>query len=177
MGGGAVQVHLEEDNTQRKGHGQVGVPGSRCPEVQPLAPLNCEHTPSLSYCEHDLFSRVQRFVTPWTAARQAPESFTIFQSLLKLMSIELVMPSNHLVFCCPLLLPLVFPSIKEHDMTDPLLFPSASHSSGESLPAQQTRLYGIIKSRQHSGLISDGCWGTFKQSDSQRPLQRDDVSV
>ena len=84
---------------------------------------------------------------------------------------------QHLVFCRPLvLLPSVVPSIEEHDMTDPLLLPSASHSSGESLPAQQTRLYGIIKSRQHSGLMSDGCWGTFKQSGSQRPLQRDDVS-
>ena len=53
------------------------------------------------------------FVTPWTAACQASLSFTISQSLLKLMSIELVMPSNHLVLCCPLLLPpSMFPSIR-----------------------------------------------------------------
>ena len=45
---------------------------------------------------------VQLFVTPWTAARQASLSFTISQSLLKLMSIESVMPSNYLIFCCPL---------------------------------------------------------------------------
>ena len=57
-------------------------------------------------------SHVQLFVTPWTAARQASLSFTISRSLLKLMSIESVMPSNHLILCHPLLLlPSVFPSI------------------------------------------------------------------
>ena len=52
-------------------------------------------------------------MTPWTAAHQASLSFTISQSLLQLMSIELVMPSNHLILCCPLLLlPSIFPSIR-----------------------------------------------------------------
>ena len=50
------------------------------------------------------FSHVQLYLTPWTAAYQAPLFFTISQSLLKLVSIELVMPSNHLVLCHPLLL-------------------------------------------------------------------------
>ena len=50
-------------------------------------------------------SHVQLFVTPWTAAHQASLSITNSQSLLKLMSIESVMPSNHLTLCCPLLLP------------------------------------------------------------------------
>ena len=60
------------------------------------------------------FSRVQLFVTPWTAACQASLSFTIAWSLLKLMFIESVMPSNHLLLCRPLLLlPSVFPSISE----------------------------------------------------------------
>ena len=60
-----------------------------------------------------LLSRVRLFATPWTAARQVPLSFPISQSLLKLMSIESVMPSNHLVLCRPLLLlPSVFPSIR-----------------------------------------------------------------
>jgi len=59
------------------------------------------------------FSRVQLFVTPWTAARQASLSITISRSLLKPMSIESVMPSNHLVLSCPLLLlPSIFPSIR-----------------------------------------------------------------
>ena len=58
-------------------------------------------------------SRVWLFMTLWTAAYQASLSFTISQSLLKLMSIELVMPSCHLILCCPLLLlPSIFPSIR-----------------------------------------------------------------
>ena len=59
-----------------------------------------------------LLSRVRPFETPWTAARQASLSFTTSWSLLKPMSIESVLPSNHLVLCHPLLLPLVFPSIR-----------------------------------------------------------------
>ena len=52
-------------------------------------------------------------MTPWTAAHQASLSFTISWSLLKLMSIESVMPSNHLILCCPLLLlPSIFPGIR-----------------------------------------------------------------
>ena len=52
------------------------------------------------------------FVTPWTAACQDTPSITNSQSLLKLMSIKLVMPSNHLILCCPLLLPSIFPSVR-----------------------------------------------------------------
>ena len=60
-----------------------------------------------------LLNRVRLFVTTWTAARQASLPFTVSQSLLKLMSIELGIPSNHLILCRPLLLlPSVFPSIK-----------------------------------------------------------------
>ena len=58
-------------------------------------------------------SHVQLFATVWTAARRAFLSFTISQSLLKFMSIELVMPSNHFILCCPLLLLLsIFPIIR-----------------------------------------------------------------
>ena len=58
-------------------------------------------------------SRVQLFVTPWTAARQASLSITNSWNLLKLMSIESVMPSNHLILCHPLLLlPSIFPTIR-----------------------------------------------------------------
>ena len=73
----------------------------------------------LGYCVHmhlgsvQLFSRVRLFVTPWTAARQASQSITNSQSLLKLMSIESVMPSNHLILCHPIiLLPLVFTNFR-----------------------------------------------------------------
>ena len=60
-----------------------------------------------------LFSHVQLFATPWTKAHQASLSFTISRSLFILMSIESMIPSNHLILCCPLL-PLlsIFPSIR-----------------------------------------------------------------
>ena len=65
------------------------------------------------WCGCCSFSRVWLFVTPWTAACQASLSFTIYQSLLKLKSIESVTPSNHLILCHPLLLlPSIFPSIR-----------------------------------------------------------------
>ena len=74
-----------------------------------------------------LFSHVSLFVTPWTVAHQASLSFTISQSLHKRMSIELVMPSNHLILCHPLLLPSVFPSIR--------VFASGGQSIGASTSA------------------------------------------
>ena len=72
-----------------------------------------------------VLSCVQPFATPWTAACQASLSINYSQSLLKLMSIELVMPTNHLILCYPLLLlPSIFPSIrvfsKESDTTEQL---------------------------------------------------------
>ena len=68
---------------------------------------------SLSWIVFQSLSHVQLFVTPWTAARQTSLSFTTSQSLLKLMSIESVMPSNHLILCRPLLLlSSIFPSIR-----------------------------------------------------------------
>ena len=72
---------------------------------------------------------VQLLVTPRTAAHQASLSFTISQSLLKLMSIELVRPSNHLILCRPLLLlPLVFLSIRVFSMSQ--FFTSGGQSIG-----------------------------------------------
>ena len=62
--------------------------------------------------EYSQFSRVRLLAIPWTAARQASLSMTNSQSLLKPMSIESVMSSNHLILCHPLLLPSVFPSIR-----------------------------------------------------------------
>ena len=73
-------------------------------------------------------SRVRLFVNPWTAARQASLSITNSQSLLKLMLIESVMPSKHLILCCPLLLPSIFPSIRVFSMS--LLFESGGQSIG-----------------------------------------------
>ena len=67
-----------------------------------------------TYCISSVqsLSRVWLFATPWTAACQASLSITNSWSLLKLFSIELVMPSNHLILGCPLLLPSIFPSIR-----------------------------------------------------------------
>ena len=66
----------------------------------------------LQFVVVQLLSHVWLFGTPWTAARRASLPVTISRSLLKLISTELVMPSNHLVLCCPLLLPSTFPSIR-----------------------------------------------------------------
>ena len=67
----------------------------------------------LQFSSVQLLSCVQLFATPWTPAHQASLSITNSQSLLRLISIELVMPSNHLILCCSLLLPpSIFPSIR-----------------------------------------------------------------
>ena len=80
-------------------------------------------------------SHVQLFVTPWTAAHQASLSFTISRSFLKLMSIESVMPSNHLILCHPLLLPpSIFSSIRVFSND------SALTSGGQSIGASASVL-------------------------------------
>ena len=91
-------------------------------------------------------SRVRLFATPWTAARQTSLSITNSQTLLKLMAIEWVMPSNYLIFCRPLLLlPSVFPSIRV--------------SSNESVlhirwPEYWSFSFSISPSSEYAGLIS-----------------------
>ena len=67
---------------------------------------------ALLLCSVQSLSRVRLFATPWTTARQASLSITNCWSLPKPMSIESMMPSNHLVLCCPFLLPSIFPSIR-----------------------------------------------------------------
>ena len=66
----------------------------------------------LPFSSVQLLSCVQLFANPWPAACQASLSITNSRGLLKLMSIESVMPSNHLIFCCPFLPPSIFPSIR-----------------------------------------------------------------
>ena len=71
------------------------------------------HTHTQTHLTGSSLSHVWIFATPWTAARQASLSITSSQSLLKLMSIESVMPSNHLILCRPLLLPSsIFPRVR-----------------------------------------------------------------
>ena len=93
-----------------------------------------------------LLSHVQLFVILWTTAHQASLSFTISQSLLKLMSIESVMPSNHLILCCLLLLlPSIFPSIRvfSKELALHIMWPKYWSFS-----------FNISPSNDHSGLIS-----------------------
>ena len=72
---------------------------------------------SIQFSSVQSLSRVWPFATPWTAANQASLSITNSQSLFKLMSIESVMPSNHLILCCPLFLPSIFPASSSFLMT------------------------------------------------------------
>ena len=100
----------------------------------------------MQFSSVQLLRYVQLFVTPWTAACQASLSITNSWSLLKLMFIELVMPSNHLLLCCPLLLlPSIFPSIRVF--------------SNESVlhirwPKYWSFSFSISPSNEYSGLIS-----------------------
>ena len=87
------------------------------------------------------FSHVQLFVNPWTAACQA--SLSISRSLHKLMSIESVMPSNHLILCRPLLLPSILPSIRVF-----------SNESVLHIRWLKYHSFSICPSSEYSGLIS-----------------------
>ena len=100
----------------------------------------------LSISWRQSFSRVRLFATPWTAAHQASLSITNSRSLLKLMSIESVMPSKHLILYHPLLLP-------------PSIFPSIRVFSNESAlrirwPKYWSFSFSISPSNEYSGLIS-----------------------
>ena len=102
--------------------------------------------------EHNMHNSVQSlnhvrlFATPWTAAHQASLSFTISQTILKLMSIESVMPSNHLILCQPLLLlPSIFPSVRVFlsELGLPIRYPKYWSFS-----------FSISFSNEYAGLIS-----------------------
>ena len=131
---------------------QGAAPGKSTPSPTPSTDT---HSVQLSSVQ---FSRVQLFVTPWAAACQAPLSITNSQSLLKLMSLMSVMPSNHLLLCRPLLLlPSIFPSIR--------VFSNDTHSvhfsSVQSL--SRVRLFATpwIAVRQASLSITDS-WSLLK---------------
>ena len=87
-------------------------------------------------------SRVWLFVIPWTAARQVSLSFTISWNLLKLMFIESVMPSNYLIFCCPLLLSSMFPSSRSFQISE--LFTSGGQSIGASGSVLPMNIQGLF---------------------------------
>ena len=122
-------------------------------ELETISQLNNNNNDKKNHCimwiatsSVQSLSHVQRFVTPWTAAHQASLSITNIWSLPKLMSIESVMPSNHLILCCPLLLP-------------PSVFPSIRVFSNESAlcirwPKYWRFSFNISLSNEHPGLIS-----------------------
>ena len=93
-----------------------------------------------------LLSHVWLFAIPWTAEHRASLTFTISWSVFKLMSLESVMPSNHLILCCPLLLlPSIFPSIRVFSNESALLI---------RWPMYWSFSFSISPSNEYSGLIS-----------------------
>ena len=104
----------------------------------------CYHTVQFSSVQS--LGHIRLFVTPWTVAHQASLSITNSQSLLKCMSIELVMPSNHLILCHPLLfLPSIFPSIRNFSNESVLRIRG---------PKYRSFSFNISPSNEHLGLIS-----------------------
>ena len=103
-------------------------------------------SPFSSFSSVMSLNRIRLFVTPWTAARQTSLSITNSQSLLKLMSIESVMPSNHHILCCPLLLlPSIFPSIRVFSNESALCI---------RWPKDWSFSFSLSPSNEYSGLIS-----------------------
>ena len=128
-----------------------------------MVQLSILYISSVQSSSVQLLSHVWLFVTPWTAAHQASLSITNSRSLLKLVSIELVMPSNHLALCCSLPLhPSIFPSIRVFSNKSILRI---------SWPKYGSFSFSISPSNEYSGLISCrmdwldlfGIKGTFKQ--------------
>ena len=108
--------------------------------------LNNRQQKNVQFGSFKSLSHVQLYVTPWTAACQASLSITSSQSLLKFMSIESLMPSNHLILCHPLLLP-------------PSIFPNIRVFSNELVlcirwPKDWSFSFNISSSNEYSGLIS-----------------------
>ena len=103
-------------------------------------------TTSVNFSSVQSLSGVRLSVTPWTTTRQASLSITNSWSLLKLMSIALVMPSNHLMLCCPLLfLPSIFPSIRVFSNESVLRI---------KWPKDWSFSFNISPSNEHPGLVS-----------------------
>ena len=111
-----------------------------------LQHLSISRTLIVQFSSVQLFSRVQLFATPWTAARQVSLSITSSWSLPKPMPNESVMPSNHLILCCPLLLlPSIFPSIRVFSNESALCI---------RWPKDWSFSFKVSPSNEYSGLIT-----------------------
>ena len=109
-------------------------------------------------------SHVQLFATPLTAAHQASLSITNSWSLLKLLSIELVMPSNHLILCCPLLLlPSIFPSIRvlSNESVLRIMWPKDWASAWASVLTMNIQGWFPLELTGLISLLSKGLWRVF----------------
>ena len=131
-----------EHHSYRNWAGSCGAPRHKSLSVSP----SLSSKRQVQFSSVQSLSRVWLFVTPWTAARQASLSITNPWNLLKLMSIESVMPSNHLILCCPLLLlPPIPPSIR--------VFSSES-TVCMRWPKYWSFSLSISPSNKHPGLVS-----------------------
>ena len=114
--------------------------------AEPTHPRTCWPTDSYQFSSVQLLSRVRLFATPWITARQASLSITNSWSLLKLMAIESVMPSSHLILCRPLLLlPPIPPSVRVFSNKSALRM---------RWPKYWSFSFSISPSSEHPGLIS-----------------------
>ena len=124
-----------------------------------------------------VLSRVQLFATPWTAACQASLTITISRSLLKLMSIDLVMPSNHLILGCPLLLlPSIFPSIRVFSNESVLHIRWPKYGSFSFSISPSNEYSGLISFRMH-WLVGSPCSPRDSQESSPTPQFKSVISL
>ena len=143
QGCGKPQVRADQ-----LGH-RVGIQLHRSERTPPTSPLTkqrkMQRFQSRKFSSMQSLSHVQLFVTPWTTAHQASLSITNSWSSPQLMSIELVMPSNHLILCRPLLLlPSIFPSIRVFSIESALRI---------RWPKYWSFSFNINPSNEHSGLV------------------------
>ena len=147
----ALPIRLIKDRSVREGHGLL-LYISQFSSVQSL-------------------SHVQLFVTPWTAARQASLSITNSRSSPKLMSIESVMSSSHLILCCPLLLlPPVPPSIRvfSKESTLPMRWPKYWSFSFSIIPSKNTQDWSPLEWTGWISLQSKGHSRVFSNTTVQK---------
>ena len=117
----------------------------QCRECYWKSPELISASLSVQFSSAQSLSRVRLFATPWTTARQTSLSITNSQSLPNPMSIESVMNSNHLILCCPLLLPSIFPNTRVFSNESALCI---------RWPKYENFSFNISPSNEHPGLIS-----------------------